>query len=904
VATIPPTPRTKYRPPESVAGLVDRQRLLDRLEPGRDRRLTLIHAPAGFGKTTLAGQFSNLLTAADQPVAWISIDHDDDNPVWLLAHLIEAVGSVRPDWVENLRMLLEQHVDDAARYVLPALINKIDTSGAPLFVIVDDWHRVSDPRAVAVMEVLLDQASPLLHVVITSRAHKALPLGRLRVRDQLVEVDESMLRFDAAESERLLVDIKGLPLVDDDIEGLMGTTDGWVAALQLVSLSLRGEQDVSEQIRDLSGRDTSIEAYLAENVLDRLASPTLEILLRTALPERLSADLVTALTGERQGQAILEQIEKDDLFLRPLDATRTWFRYHHLFVEFLRRRLERDHPDEIPDLHRKAADWFAAHDLTSEAVDHALAAGDPGYAVDIVTDRAMTLFNESGMTILLALVEKLPPALAADRPQLQLALGWANTLLQRPEEALRAVGNLERSLRLGTDPGIGPEQAASLLLESRILRASFTGHADQFAGLPEVAKECLEQAETLPAWPVTLAACLDTFSELHCFRFGAARRRQLWARPYFERTVGFAIGGLGLCLAGIAALEELDAEGARKHLNLALQWGERGGSRRSYMPQMAVAQLGAVAYLRGELETAEQYLSESEEFGENGLTDYILPNRVIAPRLKAFRGDLRAAEELLTQGAATARDLGLDRLAAAVIEEQARLGFRSLFPEPEVPGLIGGPQDGISFAIADSLETARILRSLRVVTPTEARDLVPDARKMLARIESQQRPLAALRAQVLLAATLHRAGWGQEAAEQLIVAIRTADRTGLISPITDGGSPIAELLADLITAARTAGRVQVVENVPNQLLTLLQRRAAEWNRAWTRAEADSPLTERETEILGLLDRGRTNQQIARTLNLSTNTVKWYLKALYLKFDVTRRQECVAAARSAHLLPDP
>ncbi len=422
MATIPPTPVTKYRPPPSPGGLVDRPRLLKRLEPGRGRRLSLIHAPAGFGKTTLAVQWSDRLTTEGQSVAWLSIDPDDNNPVWLLAHLIEAVESARPGWSEQLRGLLEKHIDDAARYVLPVLIDSVDRSGEPLVVVVDDWHRVNDPRAIATMEFLLDQASPLLHVVVASRTRSGLPLGRLRVRDQLVEIDESMLRFNPAESETFLIEINGLPLADEDVADLVDSTEGWVAALQLASLSLRGQDDMSQQIKNLSGRHHSLEAYLAENVLDRLPTSTLEFLLRTALPERLCADLVTALTDDRQGQAKLDQAEAEDLFLQPLDETRTWFRYHHLFVDFLRRRLERDLPDEVRGLHRRAAAWFAANDLPSEAVDHALAAGDPAYAVDIVTERAMELFEQSGTSTLLALVDKLPPGLAADRPQLQLAL--------------------------------------------------------------------------------------------------------------------------------------------------------------------------------------------------------------------------------------------------------------------------------------------------------------------------------------------------------------------------------------------------------------------------------------------------------------------------------------------------
>jgi serine/threonine-protein kinase PknK len=907
VATIPPTPGTKYRPPTSPSGLVDRRRLLDRLEAGRNRRLCLIHAPAGFGKTTLAAQWTDQLVMEGCSVAWISIDRDDNNPVWLLAHLIEAIRAVRPDWSEPLRAALEQHVDDAARYVLPTLIDQVDASGEPLFLMIDDWHRVSDPRAIACLEFLLDLGSPRLPVLITSRSRAGLPLGRLRVRDQLVEIDDSMLRFNPAESEQLLIKINGLPLGQSEVADLVGTTDGWVAALQLASLSLRGEQDLPQQIKNLAGRHHSLEVYLAENVLDRLTPSMLDFLLRTCLPEQLCADLVDALTGDRNGRAMLEEVEAADLFLYPLDTDRTWFRYHHLFVEFLRHRLERDHPDDVPELHRRAATWFAAHDLLSEAVDHALAAGDPGYAVDIITGRAMDLFEQSGTTTLLALVDKLPTGLATEQPRLQLALGWANTLLQRPEEAVRALEELELSLRRGTarEPDAG---AASLLLESRLLRASFTGHADRFDGLDEVAGECLAQADALPPGSVTLAACLQTWSLLHRFDFAASRRRMLWARPYFERSAGLQIPGLGMCLAAIAALEELDVEGARRHLNLALQWGERNGGRRSYMPQMAVAHLGALAYHLGEIETAAEYLAESQEFGENGLTDYILPNRVVLPRLTAYQGDRVAAEELLAQSAIGARELGLDRLAATVIEEQARLGFPAFTLEPAVPALIGGPQDGISFAIADSLDTARIYRGLHQGR-TAAGEVLPVAEALLARVESQHRPLTTLRSRVLLAATLHRAGHPLEARACLLPALRSCARTGLISPVSDGGAPVAEILSRLVTDGATSTQEQIVDGVPDHFLIRLHDHTAAWSdkvpavaAVDLTADPDTRFTEREMEILELLDVGRSNQQIARQLSLSTNTVKWYLKTLYQKFGVTRRQECVAVARGAGLLP--
>jgi serine/threonine-protein kinase PknK len=865
---VPPTPRTKYRPPPRSGGLIDRQRLLDRLAPGRDRQVTLIKAAAGFGKTTLAIQWCDLLTAEGQVVAWLSLDHDDDDPIRFLVHLIEAVRSVP--------------------YALTGLINEIDAAGEPLYVVIDDWHRVRDPRVTSAMEFLLDHASPLLRLVITSRTVTGLPLGRLRVRGQLVEIKESGLRFNAEESRQLLVDLNGLALAEGEIAGLLERTDGWVAALQLACLV---------------DSDRAIDAYLAENVLDRLPADVLAVLLRTALPERLCADLVSTLTGKAQGQATLEQIEAGDLFLRALNGERVWFRYHPLFGDFLRRRLQRDRPGEVRDLHLRAATWLAADGRADEAVDHALAADEPGLAVDIVTDQAMQLFEQSRTSTLLRLVDKLPRPLVADRPQLQMALGWTYCLLQRPQDALQAVGELERGLRLGHDR----ENAENLLLEGRLLRAGIAVTQDRLDGLRELAQCFLDRAESMRPWLVTVAACLDSAVSFHEFDFSAARERQVWARPFYERTGGLLVGGLGWCLAGAAALEELDVDGARKYLTQALRWGERDSGRGSYLPQMALAQLGALEYHLGDLDAAERYLDESYAFGVAGLGNLTLPLHVVLPRIKAARGDLGSAADRLARGAAVARDLGLGRLAAAVFEEQARLGLAAGEAPPWVCDLAGLSKDGISITIQDSLDIARVHLGLRSGTVLEARALVQDATDLLSRTEAQDRPLAALRARVLLAAVLQRAGRLQEAQDCLVPALLTCARTGLISPVAEWGGPVVEILHALGISGRTRTRGLPIDAVPADFLGNLQHQARIWADSGLAPVSGTdaggpPLNDRELEILQLLDVGSSNQQIARSLNLSTNTVKWYLKGLYLKLDVTGRQQCVTAARLVRWLP--
>ena len=428
----PPAPAAKYLPPTPTVALVPRDRLIAALRAGQSRRLTLIQAPSGFGKSTLAAQWRDVLAGEGIEVAWLTVDEDDNNVVWFLSHLIEAMRRIRPALAEDLGQVLDAHVDEAARYVLTALVDAIAATADRVALVIDDWHRVSADETVAALAFLLDNVGERLRVIVTSRSRSGLPLGRLRVRDELVVIDAAALRFNAAESRSLLVDVGRLRLAGPHVEALTATTDGWVAALQLAALSLRGGADPARLIGHLSGRDDDIGEFLAENVLNALDPAMLEFLLLTSITERTCGSLASALAGVKRGQAMLEQVEARGLFLQRIDSDRTWFRYHHLFRDYLRTRLERDRADEVDELHLVASAWFAEHDMLNEAVDHALAAGEPAHAVDLVERDETNLLERAGMTTLLGIVAKLPPRLIIARPRIQLVVAWANALLQRP----------------------------------------------------------------------------------------------------------------------------------------------------------------------------------------------------------------------------------------------------------------------------------------------------------------------------------------------------------------------------------------------------------------------------------------------------------------------------------------
>ena len=454
------------------------------------------------------------------------------------------------------------------------------------------------------------------------------------------------LRFDLSESRAFLVDLGGLALDETDVANLEQTTDGWVAALQLASLSLRDCDDPANFIGRMSGRHHAIGEYLAENVLDSLEPEMRDFLMATSLTERISGDLASALAGVGHGQALLEEAEDRDLFLRRLDEEREWFRYHHLFAEFLQRRLERDQPERIAQLHATASRWFAEHNLLREAVDHAMAAGDDKRAIELAELHGIDLLQHAQMTTLLALVSKLPPRIAALSPRLQLTVAWATWLCSGmwPRVPRWMLSNPPpKSARYP------PSELRDMRIEADVFRAVLECSADRTVGVDELVAECLSRPETLPPFLVAVAANVASFLEIYRFDFDAVRRWQDWAYPYQQRSSGPFSLIYGHCFAGIAANEELDVAEAERRFREALRMARRSGDTHSHAARVAGALLGELLYERGEVDEADRLLDESYQLGsQGGVVEFIIARYVIGARIKALRGDRDAAADAWT----------------------------------------------------------------------------------------------------------------------------------------------------------------------------------------------------------------------------------------------------------------
>lgn len=910
----PPTAATKFQPPTPVLSWVVRKRLTTALAAGGNKRLALIHGPAGYGKSTLAAQWVGELAEAGFTVAWFSLDRDDNNTIWFMSHLIESLLKAKAELDPQLLQLLQERPDDAEKYVVPSIINALAESRKPTVIALDDWHLVTDPRTRAVLERLLDEGPESLRFVITSRTRSGLPLGRVRVRDQLVEIEATSLRFDHGESWQLLVGINRLELTRDDIDSLHESTDGWVAALQLTSLSLRGQSDVSGLVRKISGRHQAIGEYLAENVLDTLEPEVLDFLLSTSITERICADLAATLSGVRRGQAMLEDVLARDLFLQPLDMDGSWYRYHHLFEEYLRKRLERDDPDRVPELHRKAAHWYATNKHTSEAVDHALAAGDVEFAIDVVESDAMLKVEHSQMSTLLAMVKKLPADRIGPRPRLQMAIAWANCLLHYPKESRHALEKAECSLV--PDGGLGTEEQDELRLEALVVRRCLEMYADEIVPTNDLRLLVIESNKPLRPWVVSVAANIATYAELQSGGFTAALATQETARVVHDQTSGPFSVVYGGCFAGLAALAQLDIDAAQRHLRNALELGRRSAGRQSHAAKLAGGLLGEILYLRGEFEEAEMLLLEAQELGAHaGVADFMMSTYSTLARIRAWRGDLDGAMQTITTGEGIAMALDLPRLTACLLAVRANLG---------IPWQIDGRPEyaypHISRAVEDSQKFATIASLLLDGRPGDAATTADLAAELLEQRRAHGNQYAVLRARLALAEALYAAGRREEAKQEFKEVVAVCSRLNLLMTLVERMQNCRGLLLaisaeletgtwDPLDAPAARAFIQRVlllgdpqeENGIRRATAPISSPAPAIGRP-VPPQRDLPmLSEREHEILLLVERGLSNREIAQSLYIGINTVKWYLKSLFVTFGVSTRQQCVDAARELELL---
>jgi LuxR family transcriptional regulator, maltose regulon positive regulatory protein len=902
-----PVMATKLYVPRLRGGLVTRPRLTERLRKGGESRLTLVSAPAGFGKTTLLVEWLGPTLGASRPVAWLSLDAADSEPVSFWTYVVTALQAAVPDVAAGaLEVIASSHMP--IEVVLTLVLNELAATPNDVWLVLDDYHLVASDDVGDGVAFLLEHLPPNVHVVISTRADPDLPLSRWRVRGELVEIRAAELRFTSEEVNAYLTEVTGLDLAVEDVAALEERTEGWIAALQLAALSIQGRDDIAGFIARFAGNDRYVVDYLVEEVLQHQPDSVRQFLLQSSVLARLSGPLCDALTGRDDGSQMLTAIERANLFIVALDDQREWYRYHHLFADVLRARILSEQPEQVPLLHQRASRWYERHDLAEEAIGHALAARDFDRAAHLMELAASTNRRNRQDATLFGWLKALPDDTVRRSPMLSVFYGWMLMLSGDLDSVEPRYVDAERALAAVLDGSASPwadtEELQTLPATIAVYRASLAQARGDVEATSEHARHALKLVGPndhsaragaagllgLAAWAKgDVSTAMQTFPQavasLHAAgnladalsgtvvladmwlaagRPGEARRvyaRALQMAENHGEPVPQATADLHVGLSELDC-EVGDLESANRHLEVAAALEERASMTENRYRRFV--SMGRVAAVEGNAEGAITLLSQAEQLYIRGFFPYVRP-------IAAMKARLWIAHGKLSEAAAWARGQGV-----SVVEEVSYL--REF----------------------DHLTLVRLLIARHRAHPETGG--LDQALRLLDRLAeaagTSGRAGSLIEIRMLQALTLDAEGHRPRAIEALDRALSDApEPDGYARLFLDEGRPMTALLS-------AAERQDAVNDHTRRLLSLAgsSSEAVALDPVQRPARSSAAvLSERELQVLRLLDTELSAPEIARQLFVSYNTVRSHTTHIFSKLDVTSRLAAVRRARELGLI---
>jgi LuxR family maltose regulon positive regulatory protein len=910
---------TKLYVPQPPLQLVHRPHLVERLQQAVERPLTLIAAPAGFGKTTL---LSSWLEHASLPVAWISLEHDDDDLTRFWSYVFTALSHVHQGLGTSALALLQASPLSPLppiETVLSVWINDLASLPHEVALVLDDYHVITAQSIHRSLTYLLDHLPPQLHLVMAARADPPLPLARLRARGHLTEIRAADLRFTSLETAAFLTHALGLELSGEDIATLEARTEGWIAGLQLAALSMQEHKDIPGFLKAFTGSHRYIIDYLVEEVLARQPELVQTFLLQTAILERLEGSLCEAvigeLGGEASGQAMLEQLEQANLFLTPLDDSRLWYRYHQLFAEALRHRLQRTHPALVPELHRRASAWYEQQGLTRDAIYHALAATDFVQAARLIEQTFNALVRRGEIATLKRWAAALPDELVRSNIELAILQGWLLFVSGKHDEALLHLQDIEHTFGISSvsdEPRVqqmmpsGSESSAAIKGRLAAIRASIAltqGDLPRTITLSRLALEYLPQESMARSYVAGYLGKAHYFSgDIKAASIALKEAcRVSWEVKH--------IYGLFLVIHDLAHLHILQGHlyQADQTCRQALQQAkDQGGNQPAQ---------GLAFVIRGHLEREWNHLDAATSLLQEGikLCDQTTNTRVIVQAyielafVHQARGDTDGASVMM-QKAVQRAELQRISMARGIQEVEAYQAWLSLMQGDDVAVLHWLQRCNLSLDQGVSHLCER--EYLTLVRVLIAQHRLDEAVKWLAKLlqlaEAQGRTGSVIEILMLQAEALHASGEVNQAIERLSRALSRAEPEGYIRLFVDEGVPMARLLVQL--HARRKSDQPGSLGYREKLLALLGRTHVEGLPHLATGVSgpgtyplSEPLSERELEVLRLIGAGCSNREIADRLVIAVSTVKWYVNAIYGKLQVQSRTKAIARARELNIV---
>ncbi|MDQ4083135.1 MAG: LuxR C-terminal-related transcriptional regulator [Actinomycetota bacterium] len=895
---------TKLYVPPPRPHAVLRPRLTGHLNGGLHGKLTLVSAPAGFGKTTLLSEW---LSDCRRPAAWLSLDRGDNDFTRFLAYLVAALQTIEADLGAGVQSPLQSPQPLPTESVLTTLLNEVTALPDAIVLALDDYH-VVDARAVDdALAFLLEHLPPRMHLVIATREDPQLPLARLRARQQLTELRATDLRFTPEEAAEFLKEVMDLDLSTEDIAALESRTEGWIAGLQLAALSMQGRKDTAGFAQAFTGSHRFVLDYLVEEVLQQQPDRVRTFLLQTSILDRLSGPLCDAITGQEDSRGMLEALERANLFVVPLDDERRWYRYHHLFADVLQARAMEEQPDQVPTLHRRASGWYEKNGLPSDAIRHALAAGDFGRAAALIELAARATLMGKREETFMGWLRALPDEEVRRRPVLGVyyALALVSHDLEAAETRLRdAERMLDGRAHASEMVVVDEEEFRALPGIAAITRAYYAGAIGDMSGSVRHARRALDLLpEGEPLWRGAAASLL-----------GLAH----WADGDLEaayRSIADGMESLRMAgditqppsgafiLADIRTAQGRMREAARIY-ERALQLAESPGGPTPPGTADLYVGMSELRCEHGDLEAASQYLLRSKELGEyGGISEYRYRWYVAKARIEEARGNLDNALDLLDE----AERLYI-RSPDPYVRPIAALKARVRVRQGRLAEALGWAHErGLSahddLSYLREFEHITLARALIARYDSDRTDrYIHEALGLLERLlgAAQEGGRTGSVIEVLLLQALaHQArGDAPSALAPLERALTLAEPEGYVRIFVDEGAQMARLLSE--AAARG-----ITPDYTGRLLAAFDAGEQESRDEPHQPPAQplaEPLSQRELEVLQLIAQGLSNREISERLFLALDTVKGHNRRIFGKLSVQRRTEAVAKAKSLNILP--
>jgi LuxR family maltose regulon positive regulatory protein len=900
---------TKLYIPPIRPELVSRPRLIERLNAGLHRKLTLISAPAGFGKTTLLSAWINqCLISNTQSLrfAWLSLDEGDNDPARFLAYLVAALRTIEGNVGQGVLAALQSPGPVNIEPVLTTLLNEIadlpdnpsTNSGRGLVLVLDDYHVIESQPIDKALTFTLDHLPPQMHLVMASRSDPSLPLSRLRAGGQMTEIRADDLRFTLDEITTFLDKVMGLTLSAENVAALETRTEGWIAGLQLAALSMQGlkrSSDVTDFVTRFTGSDRYIQDYLADEVLQQRPKGTKDFLLQTSILNRLSGPLCDAVTGQKNSQAILEALEAANLFIVPLDNERRWYRYHHLFADLLRQRLQQSPPsvpfdklragfpagggDErggVAEYHIRASAWYEKNGLEIEALHHAAAANDVERAARLVEGEGMPLLFRGVVAPVLNWLESLPTTVLDARPSLWVT--YASALLSAGQ--LASVEQKLQAAEAALQAAEPDDKTRDLVGHIASMRATLAISQHQVETTIAQSRRALEYLHP-DNLPVRTAA---TWNLGYAYQLWGDRAAA--SQAYTEAlSISQASGNTIITILATIGLGNIQA--AENQLHLAAQTYQRAmqlaGEHPLPLTCEACLGLARLFYEWNDLDAAQRHGQQSVQLARQIETsDITIAGGVFLARLKLAQRDVAGAAAILDEARQFVRQHNFTYRMPEVAEAQVLMLIQQ-----------GDLAAAAHLAQAHAPPTSQARVHLAKDDTSAALAVLDPWRQQM---EAKGWQDEILKVMVLQAVALHAHGEKDKTMQLLGDALALAEPGGFIRTFVDEGIPMAQLLLE--AAARGM--------MPDYTGKLLAAFEAEEQKSEGISPPSQPLVEplsqRELEVLQLVAQGLSNREISERLFLALDTVKGHNRRIYGKLGVKNRTQAINKARALNILP--